>query len=166
MWCMAQGECSIAVKSIIILMSTSLHAFPLQRCNLEAQLDVVVTLPPFPPQVSREGILSFRTPLDSVGSPRPFTRLFTGSFDPLIAPLWSNYVLLEDGHVSYRPTNNTEDLDRLARMISFGIDSGIANYRPTLAVIVTWLEFIADRARGSICPVPVPVSPKTAKASK
>ena len=68
--------------------------------------------------------------------------------------------------MSYRPTNNTEVLDRLARMINFGIDSGIANYRPTLAVIVTWLEFIADRARGSISLFSVPVSPKTAKASK
>ena len=85
-------------------------------------------------QVSRKGILSFRTPFSSAESPEPFTRLFTGSFDPLIASLWAIY---EDGYVSYRLTNNTEILDQLAAMI---FDAGIGNYQPTLAVIVTWEE--------------------------
>ena len=85
-------------------------------------------------QVSRKGILSFRRPFSSAESPEAFTRLFAGSFDPLIASLWAIY---EEGYVSYRLTNNTEILDQLSGMIN---DAGIGNYHPTVAVIVTWEE--------------------------
>lgn len=73
----------------------------------------------------------------STVSPEPFTRFFTGSFDPMIALLWGMYSNFREIQVFYRQTNNTEVIDRLARMIN-GIDPGSEDYRPTLAVIVTW----------------------------
>ena len=104
------------------------------------------------------GIFSFRRPFDYTSkSPGPFTRLFTGSFDPVIAPLWATY-FEDQGNVSYRSTNNSNVLDQFTRMIT-DADSGIGDYKPTLAIILTWKESSRPSSADAF-PIIVPVRPE------
>ena len=93
-------------------------------------------------QVFVRGLLSFREPFTAAENPGQFivTRLFT---NPFIAPLWTtDYKLANEiRQISYRSTNNTEVLDRLSWMINRE-DLGISNYRPTLAIILTWRGYV------------------------
>ena len=53
--------------------------------------------------------------------------------DPIIAPLWSDFV----GSVLYRTTTDSTTLNRTAELITEQ-NSAYSDYHPTLAVVVTW----------------------------
>ena len=95
--------------------------------------------------MSTIGLISFRNPFNSF-SPGPFTQSFVQFDDPIIAPLWGDFVNLEwlGSNVFSRVTNSQETLEMVATQLRT-VNQDFTDYNPTLAVIVTWDRLRARR---------------------
>ena len=87
----------------------------------------------FSQQVSTNGLISFINEFSSY-IPEPLSNFFPF---PIIAPLWMDLNPVDAGLVYYRTTMNASILERVVEMIT-DINSNYSDYRPSLAVIVTW----------------------------
>lgn len=89
------------------------------------------------PQISTNGLVSFESAF-KLHIPTSFPRR-TGPFVPLIAPLWADFNFRDAGRIYYRVTNDSSTLDTVAEAIS-GKNDLYTEYKPTLAVVVTWFQ--------------------------
>ncbi len=58
---------------------------------------------------------------------------------PLVAPLWADFNFRDSGTIFYRLVSDSGTLDAVADVIS-NLNSNYMDFRPTLAVIVTWFQ--------------------------
>ncbi len=58
---------------------------------------------------------------------------------PLIAPLWADFNFRDSGTIFYRLATDNSTLDNVASIIGDRTPN-YAEFRPTLAVVVTWLQ--------------------------
>lgn len=85
-------------------------------------------------QVSTNGLLSFTS---SFMGELMVAFPFSGS--ALIAPLWTNFTFATSGTIYYRVTEDTATLALVADMIT-DMNPDLADYEPSLAIVVTWFE--------------------------
>ena len=90
-------------------------------------------------QVAINGLLSFRTPFASF-SAVPFDSNFNAFLDPIIAPFWADYDVIDSsGSISYRRTADTAILSNVTEVLA-SRNPELQSYQPTLAFIATWNE--------------------------
>ena len=84
-------------------------------------------------------MLSFRTPFASF-SAVPFDSNFNAFQDPIIAPFWADYDVIDSsGSISYRRTADTAILSNVTEVLA-SRNPELRSYQPTLAFIATWNE--------------------------
>lgn len=88
-------------------------------------------------QVSTNGLLSFEEGFDSYIVSR-FPRTAPSSV-PLIAPLWADFNFRDAGTLYYRVTTEARTLDAAVEYIEYR-NAIYGEYRPTMAVVVTWFQ--------------------------
>ena len=59
---------------------------------------------------------------------------------PLITPLWTSFIKQDEGILFRRITYEDTDLGWAKDMLT-NTSTGFSNFHPTVAVIVTWLDF-------------------------
>ena len=90
-------------------------------------------------QVATNGLLSFRTPFDSYDAV-PFDGYFNAFQDPIIAPFWADYDVIDSsGSISLRKTADTAILRNVTEILA-ARNPELQSYQPTLAFIATWNE--------------------------
>ncbi len=84
--------------------------------------------------MSTNGLLSFEAPFtEHRVCTLPCTTV------PIIAPIWVDLIFTRSGFIYYRTTQDSAVLNKVAEMIA-GVNPGLSDYQPTLAIIVTWFE--------------------------
>ena len=61
-------------------------------------------------------------------------------FLPLIAPLWADFNFRDSGTILYRLATDNKTLAAVTEVIRNITSMNYSEFRPTLAVIVTWLQ--------------------------
>ena len=87
-------------------------------------------------QVSSNGYISFERPPAFFGVPT-----FATSIIPLVAPLFANFDFRDTGSVYHRVSQDDYILNEAAKRIA-AVNQDFASYRPTLCVIVTWVQAV------------------------
>ena len=58
---------------------------------------------------------------------------------PLVAPLWADFNFRDSGTIFYRVTTDNSTLEAVIGVIR-SLNSNYSNFKPTMAVVVTWLQ--------------------------
>ena len=91
-------------------------------------------------------MLSFRTPFASYDAV-PFDSNFNAFLDPIIAPFWADYEVIDfPGSISYRRTADISILRKVTNIL-VARNPELQSYQPLLAFIATWngdLQEVSD----------------------
>lgn len=72
----------------------------------------------------------------------PFSSYFTQISDPLLAPLWADFITLQEtGSIFYRTTTNNSILHHVTEIIR-DANSNYSDYQPQAATVVTWADVL------------------------
>ena len=115
--------------------------------SLHGAVRKILVMVLYPIQVASNGFITFRNPYSSFLI-QPFSSDFE-FLDPVIAPLWSDFITYRSGSIFYRVTTNVSILHRVKEIIG-DANSNYSDYQPLAAIVVTWESVSTFRLRISV----------------